>query len=315
MPQSHALGIGLGSQWEVLGTFNIDPSLLSTLVAATNVGGQNRLLWEWRPSWMPAERSAGDLVRRPYYVIARIPASLAMALHARQGISQSNALQRLQVLGQRGIGLGVLNAEGGTQESAAAGYFYAVQLLSPVTGDDPFGRLSAAARPAVYGVLPIDPIEAILQGMAGRRLDRRADLLGVAALREDGTLQICIVPVEVKHHGMPGQPEELPTPTHGELRRVRQQLEETVALLQEIINGLVSSAGAERLCRALHQATRARHPPGLGHEFLAECAECGGAIPRAHGSAWQCHRDRRGRPRATLVRARIGTVHGTCPRH
>jgi hypothetical protein len=243
LAQGHSLGIGLGAQWEVLGTFNLDPSVLATLV--TSAPQQGRLLWEWRPSWMPTEKAA-DLAKRPYFVVARIPASLSMALHARQAITTANANQLLRVLGRRGIGLSVLSAEGGTQESAAAGYFYAIQLLSPASGHVPFDRLPSEQRPAFYGVLPVDPIEPILQGLAGKRLDRRADLLAIAASwRDDGSLAVCIVPVEIKHHGMPGQPEEWPGPTHSELKRAREQLRDTVKLFQDIAADLAATAGAD----------------------------------------------------------------------
>lgn len=241
-PQLHALGIGRGSQWEVLGTFNIDPAVLSGLVAGAPATAGKRLLWEWRPSWMVTEKTTTDLARRPYYVIARVPSSLASALHARQAISKANAEELLALLGQRGIGLAALNAQSGTQESAAAGFFYATQLLSTNKGDGPFHSLPQGQRPLVYGVLPLDPVEPILQGLAGRRLERRADMLALALSRgTDGALRLCIVPVEVKHHGMPSQPEAIPDPTKSELKRAREQLTDTVALLNDIISGLVGT--------------------------------------------------------------------------
>ena len=241
-PQLHALGIGRGSQWEVLGTFNIDPAVLSGLVAGAPATSGKRLLWEWRPSWMVTEKTTTDLARRPYYVIARVPASLASALHARQAISKANAEELLTLLGQRGIGLAALNAQGGTQESAAAGFFYATQLLSTNKGDGPFHSLPVGQRPLVYGVLPLDPVEPILQGLAGRRLERRADMLALALSRgNDGALRLCLVPVEVKHHGMPSQPEAIPDPTKSELKRAREQLTDTVALLNDIISGLAGT--------------------------------------------------------------------------
>ena len=246
LPQRHALGIGLGAQWEILGAFNLDPTLLATLVTDPNASQHERLLWEWRPSWMPMEKTA-DLAKRPYFVVARIPASLPMALHARQAISTANASELLRILGQRGIGLSVLNAEGGTQESAAAGYFYAIQLLLPASGHIPFASLPLEQRPAFYGILPIDPIEPILQGLVEKKLDRRADMAAIAASwRDDGTLVICVLPVEIKHHGMPAEPEELPSPTHTELKRAREQLRDTAKLFQDIAADLAATTGPDR---------------------------------------------------------------------
>lgn len=243
-PQVQALGIGRGARWEVLGTFNLDPALLSALVASTTQGQDKRLLWEWRPSWMPVERKAGDLARRPYYVIARIPSSLLQALQSRQGLSQENATELLRVLGLRGIGLAALSAEAGTQESAAAGFFYALQLFLPPANS------SLAAGPSLpdtmLGLIPVDPVESILQGMAGRKLDRRADLLAIGiSLSDTGSVRLCFVPVEVKHHGMPSQPEPIPSPTDSELDRARKQLSQTADLLKEIAAALAAASPAE----------------------------------------------------------------------
>lgn len=44
----------------------LDPSLLASLVASSTQAPQKRLLWEWRPSWMPVERKDGDLSRRRF---------------------------------------------------------------------------------------------------------------------------------------------------------------------------------------------------------------------------------------------------------
>jgi hypothetical protein len=262
-PQVHALGIGRGAQWEVLGTFNIDPSLLATLVAGAPTTSGKRLLWEWRPSWMVTEKTT-DLARRPYYVIARVPASLTTALHARQAISSANAEELLSVLGQRGIGLAALNAQGGTQESAAAGFFYATQLLSTNKGNGPFHALPPEGRPLVYGILPLDPVEPILQGLAGRALERRADMLALAISRgADGTLRLCLAPAEVKHHGMPSTPEEIPVPSNAELRRAREQLTQTVTLLRDIIAGI---AGTE------NDRTPLRYLKRLGVATLVDLA-------------------------------------------
>ncbi|MGH7307092.1 MAG: hypothetical protein ACREK6_00185 [Candidatus Rokuibacteriota bacterium] len=253
-PQLHALGIGRGAEWEVLGTFNVDPSLLATLVAGVPATSGRRLLWEWRPSWMVTEKRAADLARRPYYVIARVPASLTTALHARQAISQANAEELLAVLGQRGIGLAALNAESGTQESAAAGFFYATQVLSTNKGVGPFGALPAERRPLVYGVLPLDPVEPILQGLAGRALELRADMLALAVSRgDDGALSLCLVPTEVKHHGMPATPEKIPGASNPELRHAREQLADTVTWLKDFIASVTGTDPGEAALRYLRR--------------------------------------------------------------
>lgn len=240
-PQTQALGIGGSALWEVLGTFNLDPALLASLVGLASQGSSSkRLLWEWRPSWMPVDRKLADLARRPYYVVAQIPASLLEALQRRQGFSKQNAEELLSVLGLRGIGLAALNAEGGTEESAAAGFFYALQLFLPPNGNSIFG---CSGKP-LFSVVPLDPLEGLLQALAGRPLTRRADLLALAISKEStGAIKICFVPVEVKHHGMPSIPEALPTPSEAELKRARQQLVETSKLLTEI-GDAINTGGA-----------------------------------------------------------------------
>src|SRR5690606_3147399 len=111
---------------------------------------------------------------------ARIPASLLAALVTRQAFTTPNATELLSTLGQHGIGLAALAAEGGTSESAAAGFYYAIRLLLPIAGPGVTSRLSDGRGQPVLAMLPLDPAEPILQGLAGRKLDRRADLLAIA---------------------------------------------------------------------------------------------------------------------------------------
>jgi hypothetical protein len=236
-PHVQALGIGQGAKWEVLGTFNLDPALLSAVV---NQSSGRRLLWEWRPSWMPFEPKESDLARRPYYVIARVPASLIKALQSRQGFTDSQATEMLRVLGARGIGLAALNAHGGTQESAAAGFFYALQLF---LGSSPQVTPQLTPTGDLAGLMPVDPLEPIIEALAGKKFERRADLLAIAVRwLPEGGLKLCFVPVEVKHHGMPAQPEAIPDQSDAELRRARQQLVQTAQIIGAIRTSMSSQA-------------------------------------------------------------------------
>jgi DNA helicase HerA-like ATPase len=239
-PQAHALGLGQGAHWEVLGTFNLDPSLLSALIASSTSPQERRLLWEWRPSWMPLKRKDGNLSNRPYYVIAKIPASLLKALQARQGFTQENATELLRVLGHRGIGLAALNSEAGTQESAAAGFFYAMQLFLPPSGDSPAALFDADKGHFTLGLMPLDPVEPILQALADRELDRRADFLAVGISEANSNVRLCFVPVEVKHHGMPSRPEPIPQSLNDEIKRAREQLARTADLVRHIAQRLAA---------------------------------------------------------------------------
>ncbi len=165
-PQAHALGIGSGARWEVLGTLNVDPALLSGTIRAG--GHADRMLWEWRPSWLTSGRGDRDeLAKRAHYVVARVPTSLVKGLAGRQGLAEANAQEMITELGRRGIGLASLQAAGGTQESAAAGHFYATQVLLPPAGHPQPQRWVALGNDTFAGLLPIDPVAPILFGIAG----------------------------------------------------------------------------------------------------------------------------------------------------
>ena len=230
-PQASALGIGSSARWEVLGTLNIDPALLSNTIRGA--GHADRILWEWRPSWLDAGKGDRDeLAKRAHYVVARVPASLVKALASRQGIDESHAKEMVAELGRRGIGLASLQAAGGTQESAAAGHFYATRLLFPPAGHSHPQRWAVLENDTFVGLLPIDPVAPILSAIAGEPLRRRADLLVFKVTIEGSGVRVGIVPIEVKHHGQPQQPSLLPADNDRELRRAREQLVDAAKLVQ-----------------------------------------------------------------------------------
>lgn len=236
-PQASALGIGSSARWEVLGTLNIDPALLSNTIRGA--GHADRILWEWRPSWLDAGKGDRDeLAKRAHYVVARVPPSLLKALASRQGIAESHAKEMVEELGRRGIGLASLQAAGGTQESAAAGHFYATRLLFPLAGHSHPQRWAVLENNTFVGLLPIDPVAPILSAIAGESLRRRADLLVFKVTIEGSGVRVGIVPIEVKHHGQPQQPSPLPADNDPELRRAREQLIDAAKLVQALAAAL-----------------------------------------------------------------------------
>lgn len=232
-PQANALGIGSGARWEVLGTLNVDPALLSGTIRAG--GHADRMLWEWRPSWLAdGQGDRDELAKRAHYVVARVPASLIKGLASRQGLTESAAQGMIAELGRRGIGLASLQAAGGTQESAAAGHFYAIRTLLPPAGHmRPQGWVTLG-NDTFAGLLPIDPVAPILFGIAGKTPRRRADLLVFKVRIEGDAVRIGIAPVEVKHHGQPQSPTPLPADNDAELRRAREQLRDAAALVRAL---------------------------------------------------------------------------------
>ena len=232
-PQANALGIGSGARWEVLGTLNVDPALLSRVIRSS--GHADRMLWEWRPSWLAKVQGDRDeLAKRAHYVVARVPASLAKGLAIRQGLAESHAQEMITELGRRGIGLASLQATGGTQESAAAGYFYATRLLLPPEGHARPQSWVTLTDKTFAGLLPIDPVSEILCAIAGESPNRRADLLVFRLMIEDDGVRVSILPVEVKHHGQPQSPSPLPADNDRELRRAREQLKEASKLIETL---------------------------------------------------------------------------------
>jgi hypothetical protein len=241
-PQAHALGIGEGGKWEIIGAFNLDPNLLSEVVIKSAQATGRRLLWEWRPSWLASiQRSREEVSRRPYYVVGKVPNSLIKALYVKQGIDENHAYEMLRDLGKRGIGVNSLQATGGSQESAAAGLFYAIRLLIAEKNSPLLSRWSLSNDGnELFGLLPLDPIQVILEEMAGKRFVRRSDLLGIHITidPQSSFANVCFVPIEVKHHGNSASPESLPDNRNEELARAREQLQNTTELLEIIANNL-----------------------------------------------------------------------------
>jgi hypothetical protein len=141
-------------------------------------------------------------------------------------------------LGRRGIGLASLQAAGGTQESAAAGHFYATRVLLPPAGHPQPQRWVALGNDTFAGLLPIDPVAPILFGIAGESPRRRADLLVFKVKIEGDAVRIGIVPIEVKHHGQPQLPAPLPADNDPELRRAREQLRDAATLVRAMATAI-----------------------------------------------------------------------------
>jgi hypothetical protein len=245
-PQANALGIGSGARWEVLGTLNIDPALLSNIIRGDRGGQSERMLWEWRPSWLASSHDdRDDLGKRAHYVIAQVPASLMKGLASRQGLSASQAQEMLSELGRRGIGLASLQAAGGSQESAAAGHFYATRLILPPAAHPQPQEWVSLGSNVLAGILPIDPVAPILYGIADEVPRRRADLLVFKVTIEGDAVRVGIILVEIKHHGQPQMPSPLPGENDPELKCAREQLKDATALIRAVANAI--NPGSEQM--------------------------------------------------------------------
>lgn len=242
-----ALGLGGKSEWEVLGTFHLDPVQLAQFVSSLPTT-MPRVLWEWHPSWLRERtQQEPDLSNRPYFVIARVPPSISVGLSKRHGLNQQQTQELLSELGKRGIGLASLVATEGTHEAAALGFFSALRLLTPETDITPQPTwqnniVCAQNGNLIYAILPIDPLASFIEALAGQSFSRRADLLFISACHSQNGTTFCLFPVEVKHHGTPSNPSSFPAHTDSELNRARSQLKETQALLSLLAGNLNAPA-------------------------------------------------------------------------
>jgi len=241
--QDSALGLGGISRWEILGTLHLDSARIARYVSRVN-RTPDRILWEWRPSWL---RSPGkdetNLGNRPYFVIARVPRSLQSSLSKSLGLGEDEIHETLLELGRRGIGFVSLMAKGGTQEAAALGFYCTYRLLIPPTGTRWNPRwLDKVGRPGedtTFLLLPLDPFERFLETLIGSgelpstRQRRRADFIGILVSRQDGGgIRLCFLPIEVKHHGSRHRGSTFPLNSDRELGRAREQLRHTAELLR-----------------------------------------------------------------------------------
>ena len=241
-PQANALGMGSSARWEVLGTLNVDPALLSSIVRSGGRG--DRMLWEWRPSWLASgDGDRNELAKRAYHVVARVPTSLAKGLAIRQGLAESRAQEMITELGRRGIGLASLQAAGGTQESAAAGHFYATRGLA-----SPHGARSTTTlgHPGKQHFCRTSSNRSSGSNLVWhcRRVPSapgRSSCLQGGDRRQRGSCHV--VPIEVKHHGQPQSPSPLPAENDPELRRAREQLKDASKLVKALSVALDPSSG------------------------------------------------------------------------
>lgn len=222
------------ADWTVSGEALVGPAALARLVNKAGTGAQ--MLWEWRPPFLSADvgrrgHSPAVLERRPFVSVVRVPQTfsdqigslLSRALGAPVGADR--AIEMLEVLGARGVGLSSLTAMGGTHSAGAVGFYLTMKLLDSVRDDD-----------ADILVIPIDACEPFLRalgssGITGRM--RRADLLVLRVEAE----RVQLLPIEIKLHGLlAGEPaSSLPRSGDQRLEDPLDQLASSVATLGSLI--------------------------------------------------------------------------------
>ena len=224
----HAAVIDPHADWTVSGESLISPAAMASMVSGSGSGQQ--MLWEWRPPFLEADRTA-QLERRPFVSVVRIPRAfrdqLIDLLSKAQGVeaTEEQAEELIEALGARGVGLSSLVAMGGTHAAGALGFFLAFKLAEGV-------RLAGVE----HLVLPIDAFDSFLRALASTSAEadslRRADLLIVRV--ESG--RVCLIPVEIKFYGFNAAvpPQHLPSPESSTLNEPLDQLASTTDQLRRL---------------------------------------------------------------------------------
>lgn len=191
------------SNWIVAGNTNLDPRILSaTLIDEL---GMDRVLWEWRPPYLPRRWKGSSLSvmqSHPYTVIAKLPSDfkdhIRRELASTLGTQDRRVLEDLfHVLGTRGVGMASLLSMGHQQSRGAIGFYLGFKLAR-------CWAAQGAARGEIRIVLPLDPVNPILATLVPRSSGddrRKADLLFISASpRAPSGFDITFSAVEIKLH-------------------------------------------------------------------------------------------------------------------
>lgn len=194
---------GHDTRWSVSGETAIRPGSIPKLLPQ---GGDERMLWEWRPSFLDGPNEQGQLLeRRPYVSFTKVSMILvdqiARLLQTIEeypvGDPVSSARQVITTLGIRGVGLSRLLA--GKDERAIGAIGFALALELAATSTPP---LDAEGEPSGWDfVFPIDMCEQYLRALAGEAssdFPRKADLL-LLRLSRGGRLQLAPIEIKVRH--------------------------------------------------------------------------------------------------------------------
>lgn len=214
-------GIPGQPQWLVAGDFGVDPQTLAQ--AALAQSGSRYVLWDWRPVTTTRSGPNDGVRAQPYFIVAAVPKTLNNAIHDRllalsPSISLIEAEKRVKqligTLASRAVGLNTLLAIGHHQATGALGFYFALRSLERWTLAAPDGELRM--------VVPVDAVDPFLRETAladGDGTRRRADLLAVVAkLKATESVEVTLVPIEIKHYGLTADENESAFPLAGEQR-------------------------------------------------------------------------------------------------
>ena len=190
------------ARWTVTGNRHLNPASLSAQLQADQQAGLS--LWEWRPAFLSRSEQKGATSSicssQPYTVLARTPPGLLNEISQRLESCDVpsktlGALEIIECLGTRGVGLASLLTMGHSQSMGAIGFYLAFKALEHWE--------EQCGQDEVRCIVPMDSIYALIDVLAvnSKELDgqRRADLLLVKArVNSNGNATLWLHPLEIK---------------------------------------------------------------------------------------------------------------------
>ncbi len=245
---------GSNSAWLVTGNVQVDPFVLAQAAAR-----QGRLLWEWRPGFLPkrmVRTETGAFGVRPYTTIASIPHSFREGIKNNLDCTEGDVDNIFSELGSRGVGLASLLAMGTTHVSGALGFFLAYKLL------DQLPKLEGVDR----FIVPLDAVDLVFRAIANQVLHdetKRADLLMIDVSIVDRSIRL--TPIEIKCY--PKTTGSYPGIDTNSISSALLQLKDTMSVITKSIQQIAREGRAPN--------EEVRKPRSLELSALAAIIECG----------------------------------------
>lgn len=282
VPAGQALSTD-NAKWTVAGNTYLDPRLLSS--ALRDIPG-DRVLWEWRPPFLPRRSQSISLsTSRPYTVVAKLTShfktQLQKELKNSLGFeSEESVNQVFSMLGKRGVGIASLLSMGHQHSRGAVGFYLGFLLASvwEQKADDEEVRL----------VLPLDAVNPVFEAISGDFNDdrKKADLLLLSAKKEQTSEQykVYLQPVEIKMHSAVNTPHPFPKSDANSVKKALLQVSNSTKTLEGFVKvvshkplpSLLSAAITSLVETGLNLSDQPRLDSQRSRDFLscAATAKC-----------------------------------------
>lgn len=235
---------GENFNWVIAGNAHLDPHLLSDSLNDMP-GSSEKVLWEWRPPYLPRRWQAASpsiMATSPYTVIAKISSDFKKQLQKELdkilGKSCVDFSDLFKVLGSRGVGIASLLSMGHQQSRGAIGFYFGFELASQWE--------DLARENEIRFALPLDAVNPIFEALAGVKIEqdnrKKADLLLMSAVFDnEAKVKITLTPVEIKMHAADQSVHDFPAPDKKSVKSATSQLDNTKKVLERFVNVLEKS--------------------------------------------------------------------------